>query len=139
VVSGRIAGDRMAGGGSRYGLQSMFWSDLENVGVSFTAVGRVERELETVAFWNLDSPPFEYAPSGNSYTAGVVWYIRHGVVVGAVLWNLNGRKYLDAARNVIAAKSRMAADVDLDSLIALPKAPFKSVVRTRALDESSEA
>jgi hypothetical protein len=125
----------MAGGSARYGLQSMFWSDLDNVDVSFSAVGRVDHELETLALWNLDAPAFEHAPSASSYTAGVVWYIRNGVIVGALLWNLHGRRHLDAARKAITAKVRVTSDSDVDRIIDLPEAPFQTIVRTRALEE----
>lgn len=132
VVSGRIAGDRMAGGNSRYGLQSMFWSDLENVGVTFEAVGHVEHSLETVAFWNLRSPAYVHAPSSSSYTEGVVWYLRNDVVVGAVLWNLRGSKPLAEARRAISSKLKIRSDEDLTGVIDLPDSPHSVVVRTEA-------
>lgn len=132
VVSGRIAGDRMAGGDARYGLQSVFWSDLSNLGVSFEAVGRVEHGLETVACWNLSAPAFEHAPSSSSYTEGVVYYLRNKVVVGAVLWNLHGRKPLAEARKAISSKLKIAGDVDATRIIALPDAAHSAVVRTQA-------
>jgi hypothetical protein len=132
VVSGRIAGDRMAGGDARYGLQSMFWSDLDNVGVSFQAVGRVERGLETVAAWNLSSPAFPHAPSASAYAEGVVWYLRDKLIVGAVLWNLRGSKPLAAARQAIAAKARISADDDATKIVPLPSASHTAIVRTEA-------
>lgn len=122
----------MAGGDSRYGLQSMFWSDLENVGVSFEAVGRVENGSETVSSWNLSAPAFEYAPSSSSYTEGVVWYLRDKVIVGAVLWNLRGRKPLAEARKAISTRRKVESDDDAASIITLPEAPYSVVVRTEA-------
>lgn len=133
VVSGRIAGDRMVGGNSRYGLQSMFWSDLENVGVSFWAVGLVQSDLKTVACWNLDAEPFDFAPAASSYRNGIVWYVRDDVVVGAVLWNLKDRKLLRAARDIISAKTRVVDAGDVTEFVDFPKGQYQTVVSTDAV------
>lgn len=122
----------MAGGNSRYGLQSMFWSDLENIGVTFEAVGRVEHGLETVASWNVSAPAFEHAPSASAYTQGVVWYLRDKKIVGAVLWNLPGRKNLAAARMAIATKRKIDEDVDATSIVSLPESEHTVIVRTES-------
>jgi Apoptosis-inducing factor, mitochondrion-associated, C-term len=122
----------MAGGDARYGLQSMFWSDLENIGVSFQAVGRVEHGLETVAAWNLSAPAYELAPSANKYTEGVVWYLQDKRIVGAVLWNLHGQKPLAAARMAIASKLRIEDDRKATAIVELPDSEHKTIVRTEA-------
>lgn len=122
----------MAGGDSRYGLQSMFWSDLDNVGVSFSAVGLVEHDLATVSVWNLEAPPFEHAPSANKYSEGVVWYLKNNVVVGAVLWNLHDRKSLAVARKAIATKRKVLDDGDAKSILLLSDSEHSAVVRTEA-------
>lgn len=127
----------MSGGNSRYGLQSMFWSDLENIGVSFTAVGLVQSELRTAASWNLGAEQYAYAPSANSYSSGIVWYIKNDVIVGAILWNLTDRKYLDAARKVIASQTRVAGDDDVKGLVSFPAGQFKAVIGTEALNTAS--
>jgi apoptosis-inducing factor 1 len=130
VVTGRIAGDRMAGGSARYGLQSKFWSDLSNIDVSLEAVGLVDPSLETVAVWNTDTEPVKCAPSANSYTAGIVYYLRGGVVVGAVLWNLSNHTALASVRKAIASKLPIPGDSDAVSLVRLPKSRFMTVIRT---------
>ena len=50
VVSGRLAGENMAGANKIYSHQSMFWSDLgPNVG--FEAIGLVDSSLQTVGLF----------------------------------------------------------------------------------------
>lgn len=135
VVSGRIAGKNMAGLRARYGLQSMFWSDLDNIGVTMTAVGRVEAQLETVGVWNLRSQAFEAAPSANEYVSGVVYYVKDGELVGAVLWNpKKGAGGLRRARALIDAKTRLEGmdESTLAALVNLGDAPFRTTVRTKA-------
>lgn len=53
VISGRLAGENMAGGVRPYAHQSMFWSDL-GPKVGFEAVGLVDSSLETVGVWAHD-------------------------------------------------------------------------------------
>ena len=132
----------MAGKRVRYGLQSMFWSDLENVDVRFTAVGLVDSTLASVAVWNISSRPIEGAPSANDYTSGVVWYVRDGVVVGALLWNpKQGAGALRLARQVIGRKLRVETltNEDFVKLIPLDSTPFRAMVRTRATNEDLDS
>lgn len=112
----------------------MFWSDLDNADVSFSAVGLVEHDLATIAVWNLEAPAFEHAPSASKYTEGVVWYLKNGVVVGAVIWNISDRKALSAARKAIATKHKVFDDADLKGLVELPPADHTAIVRTDAQD-----
>eukprot|EP00126_Sphaerothecum_destruens_P006792 Sdes_comp19530_c0_seq1m11115 len=59
VVSGRLAGENMAGGRTPYWHQSMFWSDL-GPHIGYEAIGLVDSSLETYGVWALagavDSP-----------------------------------------------------------------------------------
>lgn len=50
VVSGRLAGENMAGGKRSYLHQSMFWSDL-GPEVGYEAIGIVDNTLDTVGVW----------------------------------------------------------------------------------------
>lgn len=134
VVSGRIAGQNMVGKKSRYGLQSMFWSDLTNIGVSFTAVGLVDSSLDTIAVWNLEDAPMEAAPSSNKYRSGVVYYIKNSEVVGVLLWNpRKGSGALRRARALISAKTRLEelSEKTLADLVSLEEAPFRTTIQTR--------
>jgi len=54
VVSGRLAGENMAGAGKPYWHQSMFWSDL-GPEVGYEAIGLVDSRLETVSVFALGS------------------------------------------------------------------------------------
>eukprot|EP00053_Salpingoeca_punica_P019025 m.189715 g.189715 ORF g.189715 m.189715 type:complete len:624 (-) comp17552_c2_seq1:2500-4371(-) len=51
VVSGRLAGENMAGAGKPYWHQSLFWSDI-GPDVSFEAIGIVDSRLPTVSIWS---------------------------------------------------------------------------------------
>lgn len=133
VVSGRIAGKNMMGQKARYGFQSMFWSDLTNIGVSFTAVGLVDSTLETLAVWNLSSAPVNGAPSANSYTSGVVYFVKNSEIVGAVLWNpKKGSGSLRRARALISAKTRVAglSQNTLAGLVNLEESSHRTTIRT---------
>lgn len=135
VVSGRIAGKNMVGQRSRYGLQSMFWSDLTNIGVTFTAVGLVDSRLETVSVWNMSSAPVVGAPSANDYTSGVVYFVKNSEVVGAVLWNpRKGSGSLRRARALISAKTRVMelSEQTLASLVNLEDARYRTTIRTNS-------
>eukprot|EP00118_Oscarella_pearsei_P025843 m.308889 g.308889 ORF g.308889 m.308889 type:complete len:620 (+) comp44998_c0_seq1:54-1913(+) len=50
VVSGRLAGENMTGGHTRYEHQSMFWSDL-GPKIGYEAIGIVDSSLQTVSIW----------------------------------------------------------------------------------------
>lgn len=136
VVSGQIAGKNMVGGRARYGFQSMFWSDLTNIGVSFTAVGRVEAGLETIGVWNLGSDAVEGAPTANDYRSGVVYYLKDGEVIGAVLWNpKRGAGGLRRARALVDAKTRLGGldESTLAGLVNLEASPLRTTIRTQGV------
>mmetsp|Transcript_13022 Transcript_13022/g.40117 ORF Transcript_13022/g.40117 Transcript_13022/m.40117 type:complete len:619 (-) Transcript_13022:56-1912(-) len=124
LISGRIAGDNMAGGTSKYGLQSMFWCDLSTIGVSFEAVGLLDSKLDTVGVWNLEKKSqFDKFPgsySRNAYKEGIVWYLRGNRVVGALLWNMPHKAFEDA-RAVVDGKFNVKQDSDLKKLVELPQ------------------
>jgi NADPH-dependent 2,4-dienoyl-CoA reductase/sulfur reductase-like enzyme len=88
LASGRAAGRNMAGAAEAFGHQSMFFSDLFEVG--FEAVGSLSSRLET------------YVDMGADLSKGVVYYLRQNQVRGVLLWNTWER--VDAARALIAAK-----------------------------------
>lgn len=138
VVTGRIAGQNMTGGRARYGLQSMFWSDLSGIDASFTAVGLVDSGLATVAVWNTKSKAIDGAPSSNQFVSGVVYYVMNDEVVGAVLWNpRRGSGALRRARALISAKTKLS-EIDektLGNLVNLEVGEHQSIIRTNALRE----
>jgi len=131
LVSGRIAGDNMAGGKSMYGFQSMYWCDLSSIGVHFEAVGLQSSKLDTVGVWNLKEPSrFENRPgsfSRNKYESGIVWYMKDKRVVGALLWNMP-REALQEARQIIESKTSVPDDKSLKDLIRLPKSKYSLVI-----------
>ncbi len=88
LASGRAAGRNMAGAGEIFGHQSMFFSDLFDIG--FEAVGTLSSRLET------------YVDMGAELNKGVVYYLRQSQVCGVLLWNTS--EQVDAARALIAAK-----------------------------------
>lgn len=91
VATGRAAGRNMAGAETPFTHQSMFFSDLLDIG--FEAVGRLSSRLETF----VDMPA--------DYRQGTVYYLQGGLVRGVLLWNNWDR--VEAARALIAAKQRL--------------------------------
>jgi 3-phenylpropionate/trans-cinnamate dioxygenase ferredoxin reductase component len=87
-ATGRTAGRNMTGQDEPYTHQSMFFSDLFDLG--FEAVGNLSSRLET--FVDMDA----------EWRKGVVYYLKAGMVQGVLLWNT--WEQVDAARNLIAAK-----------------------------------
>lgn len=129
VVSGRLAGENMAGPGKPYWHQSMFWSDL-GPEVGYEAIGIVDSSLPTVGVFakasSEDTPKGVVTATGESvrseseatavvnttggaaptspkpgedYGKGVVFYLRGKVIVGIVLWNVFNR--MPIARKII--------------------------------------
>lgn len=92
-ASGRAAGRNMAGADEPYTHQSMFFSDLFDIG--FEAVGNLSSQLETCV--DMAGPD-----------KGVVYYLRDSQVRGVLLWNTWNQ--VDAARALIAARQLLTPD-----------------------------
>ncbi|KAL1110339.1 hypothetical protein AAG570_007870, partial [Ranatra chinensis] len=112
VVSGRLAGENMTGAGKPYWHQSMFWSDL-GPDVGYEAIGIVDSTLSTVGVYAKDSEdpenenittPLTTPTSGEDYVKGVIFYLRDGIVVGIVLWNIFNK--MAVARQVLKDEKR---------------------------------
>ncbi|GIY95995.1 apoptosis-inducing factor 1, mitochondrial [Caerostris extrusa] len=131
-VSGRLAGENMAGNNKPYWHQSMFWSDL-GPQIGFEGIGVVDSSLPTVGVFikpkeiekpeiqtdvvkgeeksdvsksetKLDST-FRSPNSSDDYAKGLIFYIREDTIVGILLWNVLGK--MQIARQVInEAKSQ---------------------------------
>ncbi|CAL1281024.1 unnamed protein product [Larinioides sclopetarius] len=129
VVSGRLAGENMAGDTKPYWHQSMFWSDL-GPEISFEAIGVVDSSLPTVGVFTKPDEKVESksatdgsgkkddskakekpksetkadsaprAPNiSDNYGRGVIFYLRDDTIVGIALWNLLGK--MQIARQII--------------------------------------
>ncbi|XP_018319702.1 apoptosis-inducing factor 1, mitochondrial [Agrilus planipennis] len=128
VVTGRLAGENMTGAAKPYVHQSMLWSDL-GPDVGFEAIGVVDSSLPTVGVFakctTKDTPQAVVENTGegdrslteqnaaecppsilnsdeqqeDNYGKGVVFYLRDGVIVGIVLWNVFNR--MQVARQVL--------------------------------------
>lgn len=127
INSGRLAGQNMVGARKAYTHQSMFWSDL-GTDISFEAVGIIDSSLPTAAVFapreeeprsdsdkDLSSDTSVDQGTTNStkdnqakretseiddkYDKGVVFYLKDGVIVGVLLWNLFSR--LNIARRIL--------------------------------------
>lgn len=92
-ASGRAAGRNMAGADEPYTHQSMFFSDLFDIG--FEAVGTLSSKLETCV--DMAGPD-----------KGVVYYLQDNQVRGVLLWNTWDQ--VDAARELIATRQLVTAD-----------------------------
>ncbi|XP_067940065.1 apoptosis-inducing factor 1, mitochondrial-like [Watersipora subatra] len=125
VVSGRLAGENMAGAARRFLHQSMFWSDL-GPDVGYEAIGLVDSQLPTVSIFakatSADSPvavesktgeslrseteqnqmssvAVKTASQSNDYAKGVIFYMKGKRVVGVVCWNVFNK--IGIARKII--------------------------------------
>lgn len=124
VVSGRLAGENMAGNAKPYWHQSMFWSDL-GPDIGFEAIGIIDSSLPTIGIFtkpnetdtdeekdksetNQESASkskletdsvFRSPKSADNYSKGILFYVRDDVIVGIVLWNVFGK--MPIARQVI--------------------------------------
>lgn len=116
INSGRQAGRNMIGDGKAYTHQPMFWSDL-GPDLSFEAVGLVDSSLETVAVFTKEPLPLEGDTRENEqpksetpteaarddeadrYSRGIIFYLKDGIIVGVLLWNLFNR--LNIARRIL--------------------------------------
>ncbi|CAH1722531.1 apoptosis-inducing factor 1, mitochondrial isoform X1 [Aphis gossypii] len=124
VISGRLAGENMAGAAKPYQHQPMFWSDI-GPSVGYEAIGIVDSSLITMGVFakgNHKDPSLanetdqntstnkkeineelvsknNESISENDYNKGVVFYLKNDVIVGIVLWNLFNR--MSIARQVL--------------------------------------
>lgn len=112
LITGRLAGENMSGGHKIYWHQPIMWSDL-GPKVGFEAIGITDSSLPTVSVFT--KPEKDAVIAGQTaaekelaiklpnktddYHKGVVFYIRAGVVVGVLLWNVFNKTAL--ARRVI--------------------------------------
>ncbi len=85
LSQGEYAGRNMTGAKEPFTYMPYFYSDLFDFG--FEAVGEVDTKLEMVADWK------------EEYKKGVIYYLKEGVLKGAMLCNLWGKK--DRARELI--------------------------------------
>eukprot|EP00871_Galdieria_phlegrea_P000844 jgi/Galph1/1760/GphlegSOOS_G456.1 len=116
VVTGRIAGANMCDENAIYDWQSMFWCDLVGLNVSFEATGIIDSSLRTVGVWNVHNHVKRGEFADQDLRDGVVWYLRGDCVVGALLWNREG-KGLETAKKAIGSKLRISSVKDLTYLI----------------------
>lgn len=101
VISGRLAGENMAGSQKPLKQQAMFWSDLAT-DLGFEAAGLVDSSLETVGVFATDSPTqnSESDPADqNNYERGVVFYLQDKKIVGILMMNVFNRVRL--ARRIL--------------------------------------
>lgn len=88
---GLAAGRNMAGGAEAYTYMPYFFSDLFEFG--YEAVGEVDARLRTVSRWQKE------------YDTGVVFYLRDGIIRGAMMCNVWDQ--VDAARELIRSATRL--------------------------------
>mmetsp|Transcript_21582 Transcript_21582/g.53231 ORF Transcript_21582/g.53231 Transcript_21582/m.53231 type:complete len:116 (+) Transcript_21582:191-538(+) len=106
----------------------MFWGELSVSKAKFDAVGVVDSTLRTVGFWNIgDAPDSKFSTSSHDFKEGVVWYIRGGIIVGALLWNMQG-KGIKKARELIGSKFAVQSTQTLGEQVPLPPSDFRLVL-----------
>ncbi|KAF0852767.1 mitochondrial mitochondrial_apoptosis-inducing_factor_(AIF) [Andalucia godoyi] len=119
--SGWTAGLNAAGARKVYNAQPFFWSSLgETAGIE--AVGELDSNLDTIAFWDkvgIDAqgaPWYFNSPPAvpKDYGKGVVYYMKNKRVVGVLLFNTHGK--IQDARRAIASKKQYSQE-ELKNLI----------------------
>jgi 3-phenylpropionate/trans-cinnamate dioxygenase ferredoxin reductase component len=91
LSQGKCAGRNMAGSEEPFTYMPYFFSDLFEFG--YEAVGEVDSRLETFADWEKEND------------TGVVYYLRDGVIRGAMM--CNAWKKIDTARDMIRQARRL--------------------------------
>ena len=94
TAMGHTAGQNMAGAHESYDHTPYYYSVV--FGTHYEAVGTIDASLEIVEDWT------------DPYKKGVIYYLQEGLVVGVLLWNIEGR--LDEARKAIAEASALTKD-----------------------------
>lgn len=125
VVSGRLAGENMSSTKkSPYKHQSMLWSDL-GPDIGYEAIGRISSEYPTVGVYArtvkdeieeqkaaeegteesaVDEGTPKEDPEKEEYDKGVIFYLKEGIVVGIVMWNVYNR--MNIARQVLEDENK---------------------------------
>jgi 3-phenylpropionate/trans-cinnamate dioxygenase ferredoxin reductase subunit len=85
MAMGYTAGHNMSGGDEQYDHTPYYYSKIFDT--RFEAVGILDASLETVEDWGVPNEQ------------GVVYYLRDGLVVGVLLWNIEGK--IDEARQAL--------------------------------------
>ncbi|HTG01895.1 MAG TPA: FAD-dependent oxidoreductase, partial [Nitrospirota bacterium] len=94
VNQGKWAGRNMAGDGRPYDYMPYFFSDLFEFG--FEAVGEVDARLDTFADWKKEND------------TGVIYYLKNGVVRGAMMCNVWDK--VPAARDMIRSNEKVTKE-----------------------------
>ena len=102
TAMGHTAGQNMTGAHESYDHTPYYYSVV--FGTRYEAVGTIDASLEIVEDW---TQPLE---------KGVIYYLQEGLVVGVLLWNIEGR--LDEARKAIAEASALTKDTLLGLISA---------------------
>jgi NADPH-dependent 2,4-dienoyl-CoA reductase/sulfur reductase-like enzyme len=94
TAMGNTAGHNMAGAGEHYDHTPYYYSVIFET--RYEAVGTLDASLETVEDWTVP------------LATGVIYYLNDGLVVGVLLWNIEGK--LDEARKAIAEARALTRD-----------------------------
>ena len=94
TAMGHTAGHNMAGANEPYDHTPYYYSVI--FGTRFEAVGLIDSSLDIVEDWI------------EPLSKGVLYYLHDGLVVGVLLWNVEGR--LDEARQTIAGAAAITKD-----------------------------
>lgn len=142
LVTGRLAGDNMSGGHKVFWHQPIIWSDL-GPKIGLEAVGLIDSTLPTISVFtkpekqqqqddasNKESNPanelaVKLPNKSDDYYKGVVFYIKEGIVVGVLLWNVFSKTSL--ARRVISENKSYEDLSELAKLFELHKPEFENI------------
>jgi len=147
LITGRLAGENMSGNHKIFYNQPLIWSDL-GPKIGFEGVGIVDASLPTISVFT--KPDKNAAPSiegvedelavelpniTDDYYKGVVFYIREGIVVGLVLWNVFSKTPL--ARRIISENRSYEDLTELAKLFELHKSEFDEPKEQKSVENES--
>uniref|UniRef100_A0A0N4ZXD8 Apoptosis-inducing factor 1, mitochondrial n=1 Tax=Parastrongyloides trichosuri TaxID=131310 RepID=A0A0N4ZXD8_PARTI len=119
-ITGRVAGENMAGGCKTYTHQGS-WFTILAPHIHYTSVGRTDPDLETVSIFAQDAEK-EHPEDKEPTQKGVIFYTENKRIVGVVLMNVFGIG-VEIARRLIMDKKEIENFVEVAKLFALYPEP----------------
>lgn len=140
LITGRLAGENMSGRKKIFYHQPIIWSDL-GPKVGFEGIGLIDSRLPTIAVFTKpekeesssdakkDEPEDQLAVKlpnkADDFHKGVVFYLKEGVVVGILMWNIFSKTML--ARRIINENKTYEDLSELAKLFELHKNDFEDL------------
>ncbi|CEF65004.1 Putative apoptosis-inducing factor 1, mitochondrial [Strongyloides ratti] len=119
-ISGRLAGENMAGGSKTYTHQGS-WYTILSPHIHYTGVGRTDSNLPTVSIFAQEVDD-EKTDSGDDIQKAVIFYTENKRIVGVVLLNIFSIG-VEVARRLIMDRQEIEDFVEISKLFAFYPGP----------------